>query len=382
MLHFQLSDEQQALQEEARRFAAKEIKPRAIELDEASRFPADIIKKAAEYGFCNLSIHEAYGGTGLGLVDSCLVVEEIAWGCAGVSTSLVANDLALTPIQIGGTEEQKQRFVKAIVEKHQLASFCLTEPGAGSDAAGISTRIEKDGDHYILNGSKQWITNGEYASQFTVFATIDKDLGHKGICCLAVPSDLPGISVGPHENKMGQRCSNTTPITFDSVRVPCDHLIGQEGEGFKIAMKTLDHSRPLTAIVAVGNARAAFEYARSYAVERKQFGRAIADFQAIQFMLADMATDIDAARLLTLRSAQLLDSGHRATLESSMAKRHAADIGMKVATDAVQIYGGNGYTKDYPVEKCMRDAKLLQIYEGTSQIQRIVIARELLKEMS
>lgn len=381
MLHFDLSDEQRALQEEARRFSKKEIKPVAIDLDESSKFPENIINKAADLGFTNLSISSDYGGTGLGLVDSCLVIEEIAWGCAGVSTSMVANDLALTPIQIGGNDRQKEQFIGDLIANKKLASFCLTEPGAGSDAASISTSMVRDGDNYIINGAKQWITNGGYSSQFTVFATIEKAKGYKGICCIVVPSDLPGITIGHHENKMGQRCSNTVAITFDNVKVPVGNRIGEEGEGFKIAMKTLDHSRPLTAIVAVGNARAAFEYARAYSVERKQFGRSIADFQAIQFMLADMATEIDAARLLTLRSAQMLDEGRRATLESSMAKRYAADIGMKVTTDAVQIYGGYGYTKEFPVEKCMRDAKLMQIYEGTSQIQRIVIARELLKEV-
>jgi acyl-CoA dehydrogenase len=293
---------------------------------------------------------------------------------------MVANDLALTPIRIGGTEEQKRRFIEPIASKGELASFCLTEPGAGSDAAGLQTTVEDGGDCWIINGSKQWITNAGHASQYTVFATIDKAKKHKGICCIAVPRSTPGISVGHHENKMGQRCSDTCRVTFDNVRVPKDHMIGDVGAGFMIAMKTLDASRPMTAAIAVGIARAACEHALGYAKERKQFGVSISTFQGIQFMLADMATGVDAARLLTWRSAWLLDQGKSASIESSMAKRVSADTAMSVTTDAVQIFGGYGYTKEYPVEKLMRDAKLLQIYEGTSQIQRVVIARELLKK--
>ena len=375
-----LSDEQRALQEESRKFAAKDIRPHVGELDEESRFPGDILAKAHSLGLMNISLPEVYGGTGLNLFDSSLVLEEIAWGCTGVATSLVANDLALTPIRIGGTQEQKEKFISPIAHNGTFASFCLSEPGAGSDAAGISCTLTPDGNGFRLNGSKQWITNGGEATQFTVFASRDTSARHKGICCVVVPADSDGVTIGPHENKMGQRCSNTVPIVFDNVMVPRENLIGEEGEGFKIAMQTLDYSRPMTAIMAVGNARAAMEDARDYALERKQFGRPIADFQGIQFMLADMATDIAAARLLTLHSALLIDRGLTASMESSMAKRFSADIGMQVTTDAVQIFGGYGYTKEYPVEKRMRDAKLLQIYEGTSQIQRIVIARELLKQ--
>jgi acyl-CoA dehydrogenase len=292
---------------------------------------------------------------------------------------MVANDLALTPIGIGGTAEQKAAFIRPVCASGASVSFCLTEPNAGSDAAGLTTSVVEDGDGYVINGTKQWITNGGVATQFTVFATLDKAKKHKGICCLVVPGDTPGIKRGTHERKLGQRCSNTVSITFENVRVPKANMIGAPGEGFAIAMRTLDLSRPMTAILAVGIARAAFEHARAYATERKQFGRAIADFQAVQCMLADMATNIEAARLLTLRSAARLDAKQDASLASSMAKRFAADMAMEVTTDAVQIFGGYGYTKDYPVEKLMRDAKLMQIYEGTSQIQRIVIARELLR---
>jgi len=376
---FGITEEQESLREIAGRFAADKIRPVAAELDEKAKFPADLIREGHSLGLINLTLPTEYGGSGLSIFDACLVIEEIAWGCSGFATSMVANDLALTPIKIGGTHEQKQKFIKPLAESAGLASFCLTEPGAGSDAAGLQTTVEDGGDVWIINGAKQWITNAGYASQFTVFATADKAKKHKGICCIVVPKSTPGVAVGQHENKMGQRCSDTCRVTFDNVRVPKDHMIGAVGEGFKIAMQTLDASRPMTAAIAVGIGRAACEHAIGYAKERKQFGSPIASFQGIQFMLADMATGVDSGRLLTWRSAWLLDQGRSASIESSMAKRVSADTAMSVATDAVQIFGGYGYTKEYPVEKLMRDAKLLQIYEGTSQIQRIVIARELLK---
>jgi len=374
-----LSPEQDSLREIAYGFAADKIRPHAGHLDERAEFPQAIIKEGHSLGLINLTLPAECGGSGLSIFDACLVIEEIAWGCSGFATSMVANDLALTPIRIGGSEDQKSRFIKPLAESGGLASFCLTEPGAGSDAAGLQTTVEDGGDSWVINGSKQWITNAGYAAQFTVFATADKSKKHKGICCLVVPRSTAGVSVGHHENKMGQRCSDTCRVTFDNVRVPKDHMIGAVGEGFKIAMQTLDASRPMTAAIAVGIGRAACEHAIAYAKERKQFGASISSFQGIQFMLADMATGVDSARLLTWRAAWLLDQGKSASIESSMAKRVSADTAMSVATDAVQIYGGYGYTKEYPVEKLMRDAKLLQIYEGTSQIQRIVIARELLR---
>lgn len=374
-----LTSEQESLREIAARFAADKVRPAAPGLDERAEFPAGLIKEGHALGLINLTLPAELGGSGLSLFDACLVIEEIAWGCSGFATSMVANDLALTPIVIGGTLEQKRKFVEPIVSGGGLASFCLTEPGAGSDAAGLQTTVEDGGDHWILNGSKQWITNAGHASQFTVFATHDRAKRAKGISCIAVPRSAAGIEVGHHENKMGQRCSDTCRVTFDKVRVPKDNMIGAPGEGFKIAMQTLDASRPLTAAIAVGIGRAALEHAIGYSKERKQFGAAISTFQAIQFMIADMATGVEASRLLTWRSAALFDQGHPSSLESSMAKRMSADTAMSVATDAVQIFGGYGYTKEYPVEKLMRDAKLLQIYEGTSQVQRIVIARELLK---
>lgn len=375
-----LTEEQLALRLEARKFATNEILPVAAALDERSEFPKELIARAYDVGLINLIQPVELGGTGLSNFDAALVVEELAAGCAGVTTSVVANDLALTPILVAGSPGQKERFIGALIRDKGLASFGLTEPGAGSDAAGLLTSATREGEEYVLQGTKQWITNGGVAAQFTIFATLDRKLKHKGICCFVVPASTIGVSTGRHENKMGQRCSNTVRVTLDNVRIPVANRIGAEGEGFKIAMKTLDLSRPLTAMIAVGLARAAMQYATQYAKERTQFGQTIGSFQAIQQILADMATNVDAARLLTLRSSLLLDLGLDAALYSSMAKRFAADIGMQVTTDAVQVYGGNGYTKDYPVEKLMRDAKLLQIYEGTSQIQRVVIAREMLRE--
>jgi acyl-CoA dehydrogenase len=375
---FDLTEEQILLKDSVARFVRKEIIPFAAELDEQSRFPEEILKKAHALGFLNITIPDTLGGGGLSYFAASLVIEELAYGCAGVTTSIVVNDLALLPIVVGGTEEQKKTFIEPICSSGLFASFCLSEPGAGSDAAGLRTRIKKVEGGYRLSGSKQWITNGGKASQYTVFATLDPEARHKGICCLVVSAGSEGVSHGPHENKLGQRCSNTTTVLFDDVFVPESARIGDEGAGFGIAMRTLDITRPMTASIAVGIGRRALEESINYASERKQFGQRIGDFQAIQFMIADAATEVDAARLLTYRSASALDAGRFGSLESSMAKRFAADTAMKVSTDAVQIFGGYGYTKDYPVEKLMRDAKLLQIYEGTSQIQRLVIARELL----
>ena len=374
----QLTEEQLTLQREVRKFVENEIAPVAQQYDQSAEFPREIIGQAHKLGFLNLVAPGEYGGSGLSHFEAGLVLEEIAAGCGGFATSMVVNDLSLLPLALFGSDEQKERLIRPITEQGKLAAFCLSEPGAGSDVAGMSTSLVAKGDHYVLNGNKQWITNGGVADQYTVFGTVDREKRHKGICCLVVAADSEGISTGPHENKLGQRCSNTTTVTFDNVKVPKENLIGVEGQGFPIAMQSLDYSRPMTAIIAVGIARRALEHAIAYAKERKQFGSAISSFQGLQFMLADMATEVDAARLLTRRASLLLDRGKRASLESSMAKRFAADMAMRVTTDAVQIFGGYGYTKDYPVEKLMRDAKLLQIYEGTSQIQRVVIARELL----
>jgi acyl-CoA dehydrogenase len=379
MIGFALTEEQRALQDTARRFARTEVAPIAAALDREERFPRELCEKAFDLGLFNLTVPAELGGPGLSHVEGVLVAEEIAAGCVAVATTFTANDLALLPILLAGSPEQRARLVTPFTERLRFAAFCLTEPGAGSDAGGIATRARRDGDDYVLDGTKCFITNGGVADQLTVFATLDPKLGRRGVTCFVVEGRPPGLTVAKREEKMGTRASETVMLHLDGVRVPARNRIGAEGEGFSIAMATLDNSRPITAIFAVGIARAALEHALAYARERHQFGRPIAELQAIQFMLADMASDVEAARLLTWKAAWLLDEGQRNTLVSSHAKRFAADIAMKVATDAVQIFGGYGYTKDYPVEKLMRDAKLIQIYEGTSQVQRVVIARELLR---
>jgi acyl-CoA dehydrogenase len=378
-MDFQLSDEQLALRDAAHRFAAEEIVPVAAEYDEKEEFPRDLIEKAWHLGLMSLVIPESYGGTGLGMQDACLIYEEIAWGCAGVATSTMVNDLGLLPILVGGSEEQKKEWFGYLVEDFSLIAFCLSEPEAGSDVAGMQLAIEKYGDSYILNGTKCWITNGGEADYYTLFGSLDRSSRHKGICAFVLPSDLPGITKGKKEEKLGHRASDTRVLHFDNVRVPASHRLGEEGEGFQIAMKTLDTSRPGIAALSCGIGQRALDEATAYARERKAFGGVIGDFQAVQFMLADMAKDLEAARLLTMQSAWMVDRGMNASKYSSIAKCFATDACMKATTDAVQIFGGNGYTREYPVEKLMRDAKLMQIYEGTNQIQRVVIARELLK---
>jgi acyl-CoA dehydrogenase len=379
-MDFALDDAQLALQETARRFAQQEIAPEAAHYDQTGEFPREIIRKAWETGLASVSIPSEFGGVGLSLFDSCLVVEELAWGCAGMATSIMCNDLGLTPILVAGSDAQKKEWLGRATRDFTLVSFCLSEPAAGSDVAGLQLLAEKDGDAYVLNGTKCWITNGGVADFFTVFATLDRVSRHEGICAFVLDAKTPGVSIGKKEDKMGQRASDTRVIHFDNVRVPAAQRLGQEGEGFKIAMKTLDTTRPSIGALAVGIARRALDESLAYAKERKAFGFPIGGFQAVQFMLADMAKEVEAARLLTLQSAWMIDQGLRASKNSSFAKCFATDAAMRITTDAVQIFGGNGYTKEYPVEKLMRDAKLMQIYEGTNQIQRLVIARELLKE--
>ena len=325
----------------------------------------------------NSGIPEQYGGPGASHFEGILIEEELGWGCSGIGTSIACNGLAAMPITIGGSEETKKKYLGMLTEEPLFASFCLTEPDAGSDVSGMRTTAVRKGDKYVLNGSKCFITNGAYASFYTVYAKTDKDAGHRGISAFVVPRD-DTVTVDKKEDKMGQRASNTATITFNETEVPAANLLAQENAGFKLAMTTLDRTRPGVAAIAVGIARAALEFAIEYSKERVQFGVPIAMHQAIQFIIADMATDVEAARLLTWQSASLLDQGRSNTLASSHAKRFAADAAMKAATDAVQVYGGYGYIKEYPVEKLMRDAKLMQIYEGTAQIQRLVIARETL----
>ena len=378
-MDFELSDEQRALQETARRFARDEMAPVADHYDRSGEFPREIVRRAWELGLVSTCIPEAYGGVDLSILDQCLVVEELAWGCAGMTTSMMANDLALTPILIAGSEEQKQRWFPVCVESCQLVAFCLSEPEAGSDVAGMQLLAERDGDHYVLNGSKCWITNGGEADLYTVFATLDRSSRHRGIVAFVVSRGTPGFEPGKKEDKMGQRASDTRVLHFDGARVPVADRLGQEGEGFRIAMQTLDRSRPPIGALATGIAQRALDESLGYARQRKAFGQPIASFQAIQFLLADMAAGLEASRLLTRQSGWLVDRGASASQHSSIAKCFASDAAMRITTDAVQILGGNGYTKEYPVEKLMRDAKLMQIYEGTNQIQRVVIARELLR---
>ena len=378
MVDFRLSDEQIALRDMARKFAKNEIIPVAAKFDESCEFPRDVIQKAYDAGLLNETIPAEFGGTGLGCMESCIITEELAAGCSGISTSIMVNTLGITPIIVAGTKEQKEKFLRPFTEKLKFAAFCLTEPGAGSDVAGMALSVKKDGNNYVLNGTKRFITNGGVADLYTVFGTMDRSKGHKGMIALIVPSDIKGVIRGKVEHKMGQRASNTTEVVFEDAKVPVENILGKEGEGFKVAMMTLDRSRPPIGASSVGVSKAAMEYSIAYAKERKQFGMPIAHFQAIQFMIADMAKEIEASRLLTWQAAWLVDNGMKSSKESSIAKCFAADAAMRITTDAVQIFGGYGYTKEYPVEKLMRDAKLLQIYEGTNQVQRIVIAREVI----
>jgi acyl-CoA dehydrogenase len=377
MVDFTLTEEQQNMRQMARDFAEKEIRPVAWDYDQDGTWPQVIINKAWELGLMNSHLPEEYGGVGASYLEGCLIAEELAWGCAAIATTLGANDLAAAPVLLGGSEEIKKEYFEKLVEEPRLASFCLTEPDAGSDVSNMRTTAVKQGDKYVINGSKCFITNGGYADWYTVYAKTDREAGHRGISAFAVPKDET-VTVDKHEDKMGLRASNTATVSFDETEVPVGNLLGEENHGFKLAMMTLDRTRPGVASLATGIARAAFEFAAEYSKERVQFGGPIAMHQAIQFMIADMATKIEAARLLVWKSAVLLDQGQRNTLVSSHAKRFAADSAMEITVDAVQIYGGYGFIKDYPVEKLMRDAKIMQLYEGTSQIQRLVIARETL----
>ncbi len=379
-LSFALTDEQKALRELAHEFAEKEIRPKEAEYDEHATHPAEIVAKAHEVGLMNLHVPAEYGGPELSLLEGTLVSEELCWGCAGIGTSITCSGLGAGPLLEAGSDEQKRTWLPPLLEEPILCSFGLSEPDAGSDVARMKSTAIRKGDEYVLNGSKTFITNAGYAGWTVVFAKTDPDADHRGISAFVVPMDAPGVTIEKHLDKMGQRATDTSAFALTDVVVPAANRLGEEGDGFKIAMQTLDTTRPGTAIGAVGVARAAFEHACEYSKERVTFGQPIAMNQGVSFLIADMATNIEAARLLCWQAAWMLDEGYgrAATLYSSMAKRFAADIGMEVTTDAVQIFGGYGYIKEYPVEKLMRDAKLYQIYEGTSQIQRLVIAREIL----
>jgi acyl-CoA dehydrogenase len=380
MPSFGFSDEQQQLVDTARDFARKEIIPVAGHLDEDGIFPKEICHKGWETGLMNCEIPEAYGGLGLTCLSHCLVLEEISYGCTGVNTTMAGNSLGVMPIIIAGSDAQKKEYFGRLLAAPIFAAYCCSEPDAGSDVAGLKTSYKKVGDDCVITGQKRWITNGGVADFYTVFARAEGTQRHKGITCFVVDRSTPGMSVGKKENKMGQRCSNTTDVLFEEVKVSAKNIVGAEGEGFKVAMRTFDRTRPWIAAGATGIIRRSLDESRKYALERKTFGVPIAQHQAIQFMLAEMAIAYESTRLLCHKAAWSIDEGKTDSIVSSYAKAHGADAAMRVATDAVQIFGGYGYTKDYPVEKLMRDAKLLQIYEGTSQIQRMVIARNILGE--
>ncbi len=380
MIAFTLTDEQKALQELARDFAQNEIAPIAPQLDRTGEYPYDLLKKAHKLGLLNLTIEDEFGGGGLGWFESCLVGEEFAAACAGVTTAANANELALTPIHLGASPEQKKKFITPIARDGGLAAFCVTEPGAGSDVAAMRTRAVKKGDEYILNGTKHFITNGDVAHQLTVFASTDLEKKHRGISLFVVDANSPGITRHHMGEKMGHRASDTAEIVFEDVHVPAANLLGKEGEGFKVAMETFDRTRVGIGAAGVGVARAALQASVKFAKERQQFGSPIANFQGIQFMLADMAMKIETARLSVWYAAWLTDNNMAYAYASAIAKAYGSDVAMQVTTDAVQVLGGYGYMADYKVEKYMRDAKLLQIYEGTNQVQRLIIARSLLKD--
>jgi len=382
-MNYFLSEEQQMIQELAGRIADEKIMPIALEYDEEGKFPYEIVKILAESDLCGVYIAEEYGGLGGGILEMALVVEQLSRACGGIALSFAATGLGTFPIILFGNDKQKQKYLPEIAAGRKLAAFGLTEANAGSDAAGIQTTAISDGDFYVLNGTKQWITNGGEADIYTVVACTDRRKGARGFSAFIIEKDTPGFSFGKKENKMGIRASVTRELVFDNCKIPKENLLSKEGMGFIIAMKTLDRTRPGVAAQAVGIAQGAFDYAIQYARQRVQFGHAISSFQAIQHILADMAIQIEAARSLVYQTCRHIDSGAKEiSKESAMCKVFASDTAMKVTTDAVQVLGGYGYMKEYPVEKMMRDAKITQIYEGTNQIQRNVIALELIKEAS
>jgi acyl-CoA dehydrogenase len=370
---FALTNEQKEIQQTAQKFAKEVIKPAAAELDRTMLYPKEIFNQAWKLGLVNLHIPSEYGGLGFGTVEGVIVTEELAWGCTGVSTALEANGLAEAPVLVAGNDAQKKKYLGRMTEEPLQAAYCVTEPVAGSDVAGIKTTAEKKGDKWVVNGSKMWITNGGVANWYFLLAK-----SKEGFIGFILDADTPGITVGKKEINMGQRCSDTRGITFENVVIPEENVLGKPGDGFKIAMKAFDRTRPPVAMGAVGLARRAMEEARDYALQRKTMGKVIAEHQAVAFMLADMAAGIEAGRLLVYRAAWEIDQGRRNSYFASCAKLYASEHCQKVCSDAVQIFGGNGFNTGYPVEKLMRDAKIYQIYEGTSQIQRMIISRHVL----
>ncbi|KAL7748054.1 hypothetical protein RI367_006600 [Sorochytrium milnesiophthora] len=375
---FALTPDQREMQETARRFTREEIIPKAAHHDQTGEYPVDIIKKAWELGLVNTHIPQEYGGIGLGVLDCALISEELAFGCTGIQTAIEANGLAEAPVILAGNDAQKKKYLGRMTEEPLMAGYCVTEPVAGSDVAGIKTRAEKRGDKWVINGGKMWITNGGKANWYFVLARTNPDpsvSAGKAFTGFIVDANTPGITVGRKEINMGQRASDTRGITFEEVEVPSENVLGVPGAGFKIAMGAFDITRPLVAAAAVGLARRALHEAATYAQQRKTMGRPIMEHQAVAFMLADMAIGIESSRMMVWRSAHLRDLNERNTYYASIAKCLAADVANKCAADAVQIFGGNGFNTEYPVEKLMRDAKIFQIYEGTSQIQRVIVSK-------
>ena len=374
-----LSVDERWVRELARALAREQVAPLAAQVDETESYPAESLRRLAEAGLMGLYVPEAYGGAGLGALAFCLAVEEIAWACASTAVLYLVQYAAGYPLVSHGTEAQKQRYLPRMAAGEITAALSISEPGAGSDAASMTTTAVRKGDRYLLSGTKMWVTNGSEAGVITLFATVDRARGHKGVTAFLVEPTFPGFALGKLERKMGIRGSPTVALHLSDCEVPVENRLGEEGQGFRVALGALDRSRPAVGAQAVGIAQAALDAATAYAKERRQFDRPIADFQGIQFMLADMAMQTHAARLLVHHAAAVVDRGVTGTaLESSMAKCFAADAAMRVTTDAVQVFGGYGYTRDFPVERFMRDAKITQIYEGTNQIQRLVIARDLL----
>ncbi|MHA1247004.1 MAG: acyl-CoA dehydrogenase family protein [Candidatus Thorarchaeota archaeon] len=380
-MDFKLSEQEQKIWERAQEFTREYITPKAHELEKRNEFPKDVVQKAYEAGLMNLHVPKEAGGPGLSLLAETLVSEATGYGCAGMATSIMCNNLAFAPLLIGATIEQLKTYVEPLItgKEVKFGAFCLTERGAGSDVSGMTTRAIRDGDEYIINGTKCWITNGPVASLFTVFASTQPELKHKGISVFMVPK-TKGVKIGHIENKVGQRNSIQSEVIFEDVRVPKECLVGKEGDGFKIAMMTLDKTRAGIAAIATGVAQRAVDEAARFANIRHQFGKPVGHFQGISFMLADMGARASAARLLTRYAAWRADQGMPVSKDSAFAKAFASDAAMQNAIDAVQIFGGYGYIEEYPVEKLMRDAKLLQIYEGTNQIQRMVAGRAILRE--
>jgi acyl-CoA dehydrogenase len=379
MIDFEPTEEQRALIETARRFTKERIIPIAAQCDKESRFPREVFVEAHKIGLANPTLPEEFGGAGLSDVDSSFITEELAYGCSGIQTSITANTLGLTPIKLGGTPEQKKKYLGWLASEPIFASYATTEPGAGSDVAGMQCRARKESDgSWVLTGQKMWITNATMASFYTIFATENPELKHKGIGAFIVHRDAKGLSVGRHEDKLGQRASDTAAVMLEEVRVPAAQVLAPPGHGFKLAMETFNQTRPDIGAIAIGIIRRCIDECVAYAKQRKTFGKPIAEHQMVQAMIAEMAIRAEATALLVRKAAWNLDKGVRNPVISSYAKAYGADAAMQSATDAVQVFGGNGYSKEYPVEKLMRDAKILQIYEGTAQIQRMVIAKSLL----